>query len=74
MVSDLPALQAAPFEFQKAPFPECLLAPLMLEWPLNSFEPKLQPLEGKNLRSYKKQETLANKVLTNRTSSRSQRT
>ena len=47
MFSDLPALQAEPFEFQKAPSPKFLLAVLKLELPLNSFEPKLQPLDIK---------------------------
>ena len=45
----IPAQPEAPFEFQQAPFPECLLALLMPEWPLNSFEPELQSLRFKQM-------------------------
>lgn len=37
-----PAQPAKPFEFHQAPSPECLPGLLKLEWPQNSFEPKLQ--------------------------------
>ena len=42
---DVPALQEEHFEFQKDPFPEYLLAWLMLECLQNSFESKLQSSE-----------------------------
>ena len=53
VMSHLPALQAEPFEFRRVPSPECLLVLLMLEWPVNSFEPKLQSINKLKVRNYK---------------------